>query len=291
MTMTSTPAPGTGGLLVNVVRIQNDGDKDFVRKYGPRERLSIPAHQAVFVTEEVAWHFLGRWWFTNADPDPRRKMRAQEVNRLRTLYGAYEDDAAWEQQRPKLSCWTPDGKRVTTVVDDPEGDTLPAGTQLTRSLSLESQVEFLSQQLVQMQGRLDREHEERLATQGPDAQPDASPRPSTRPPLAVPGMGTIPTAPAPIPQQAVFAPGAPEAIAVPDMEFDEDGNPLPPRLGVTPEVHPRMAAMVKDGTAEPQAGELVNPDEPPVDGPAQAKKSGGVRVGSGGVRTKGGADS
>ena len=97
-----TTAPAAGmSMMTQAVQLRNEGDTEFSMKYGPIDRLTLQPGQSVFVMEEVAWQFCGRWWTDNSNP--RRKERASEVLRLRVLYGAYED----EQKR--LSAFTCNG--------------------------------------------------------------------------------------------------------------------------------------------------------------------------------------
>jgi hypothetical protein len=61
--------------------------------------------------------------------DPRNPVRHQIFEQLRARYGAYDDkergvsaEQLWEQNKPTLEIYDQYGKRVITVVDDPEGN-------------------------------------------------------------------------------------------------------------------------------------------------------------------------
>lgn len=265
MTMTTA----LGGIALDIVIIKNPEDAPtFHMKYGPTTYLHLEPGQSVTVQEEVAWHYLGRWWMDNRDP--RTRDRVQEYRRLRILYGAYEDDVLWEQgyptgdpehgvvrvpAKPRIEAYTPAGERITTVVDDPDGTYGGQPTAMGREASLESTVAFLSEQLRQVQAKLDGQ----IATQAalhtlpdPDVNPTQAPPTFPQRPVELPGNVTVPMAPPPVTIDGVVEAGA-----------EEDAE-APARLAVTPEA------------INLEAASLDAP--PPVDKPAKPRTGG--RVGS-----------
>jgi hypothetical protein len=138
--------------VAQVVRLVNEGDATFTMKYGPRDRLTLAPGQSVFVPEEVGWHFLGRWWTNNADP--RNRARQAEIDRLRTLYGAYEDEVLWQANKPRLVAYDPQGQRIVSVVDDPDGDNGAPQTAFGREQNLEAQIAMMQQNILALQAQV-----------------------------------------------------------------------------------------------------------------------------------------
>ena len=199
-------APTAPQILVSpVVQLVNeDPERTFNMKYGPTQRLVLAPGERLFVNEDVAWHFLGRWWADNSNP--RDRARVGEYNRLRTLYGAYEDDRVWEASMAhSLKAYDPTGKPITTVVDDPDGVQSGAGqTPMGREMSLEAQVEVMKQQMAQMMAQLEDKQRREATDVAPDVPPMAPPMPSPYnpagpvPPAPTVAGTAVPVAPAPM---------------------------------------------------------------------------------------------
>lgn len=253
---------GDVGVSLDIVTLRNPDDAPtFHMKYGPTKFLHIEPGQSVTVPEEVAWHFLGRWWTDNSDP--RERARTNEYRRLRQLYGAYDDEVLWEEgypsghpsephatyprgMKPRIEAYTMLGERITTVIDDPDGNA-NMSTQVGREMSLERQVAFLGEQLAKMQRQLDTERAQ-SPQEGHVAFPDENPNPAPptfpQPPANLPGNVQVPMAPPPVTVDGTVEAGALEDAAAPD------------RLAVTPEP-------------------VVLSDEPPsVDAPRRGGKVG-----------------
>lgn len=243
-------APTAPQMLVsNVVQIVNEHPTDsFVMKYGPTQRLELAPYGSIdvggnptdrlLVNEEVAWHFLGKWWADNSNP--RERARVGEVQRLRTLYGAYEDDVAWSQSKVHhLKAYTPAGQPIVTVVDDPEGAQMVGGqTPIGREMSLESQLEVMRQHTAQLEARL-AQQERRIAEQ-PNAEQQVPP--DARPPAPAAPYNPA-TAPPPVPTVAgVAVPVAPATVG------------LPQTVGIP--VVPNATAASVAATLDPDAEEL-----------------------------------
>lgn len=224
---TSSPSAPMA-FVANVVQLVNEGDTVFSMKYGPRDRLVLQPGESYFVQEEVAWQFLGRWWTDNADP--RNRARVAEVNRLHVLYGAYEDEILWEQTKPRLVAYAATGERITTVVDDPEGNSGTKGqTAFGREQSLEAQMQIMQQQMLALQAQLEARDKRANDTQ-PDVADDI-PAPATSstpsspgPKLANVGGQVLPVAPPSIP--APSTPSAPRVMAPssPGVTYDAQGR-------------------------------------------------------------------
>lgn len=210
---TGTMAPG--GLNVQFVTIVNDGDREFSMKYGPRDRMVLPPGARVTVVEEVAWQFTGRWWMTNTN---RNRDRVKEYDRLRVLYGAYEDDALWERNRPHLSVYDAMGNRITTVIDDPDG--LQGGnapqTEFSKTQTLEAQIALMQENQEKLQLQIMRLMEQRQNEAQPEIQtetgPKVAPAGQGQKMADLGAAGQVPVAPPavmvpPMPEEPAVAPG------------------------------------------------------------------------------------
>lgn len=235
----------------NIVQLVNEGTTIFNMKYGPRDRLILQPGQSVMVPEEVAWHYLGRWWMDNT-----RRDRVGEYQRLRTLYGAYDDDILWQQNKPLIVAYLPTGQRITTVVDDPDGT---AGqvvtTPLAQTQSLEAQLEVMRDQMLVLQAKLEGRAREEANVAQPNAPTDASPPPPGIPPFQGPVAPGLTVGGIPIP---VAPPVIPNPTGVGQT------NPLPPDTRLP----------VSEGIAY----QPPDPDDVPTDDPAR------IPTGAGRVR-------
>lgn len=263
MTTATTPT-SIPSLTSDVVMLKNLGG-DFSMKYGPTNRVTIPAGKTVHVPAEIAAHFLGRWWLRN---EGRFRDRADEVDRLRVLYGAYEDNVAWEQNRPRFEAYTDSGDRITTVVDDPTGEAA-TGSALITDLDVEQRLRIMQERQDELQRQLDekvRGEQAEVHDPGADA-PLAAPTPTPGVPpanLATLGDTTLPVAPGLV--SDLNSSSTPPAITDPAFAGTNDptiapepadslvpeGAELPPRLPVTAEPAglPPGAESVPPGEAE-----------------------------------------
>jgi hypothetical protein len=253
-------------MVANVVQLVNEGDTVFDMKYGPRDRLILQPGQSVYVQEEVGWHYLGRWWTNNGNP--RNRERQAEIDRLRTLYGAYEDEVIWQASKPAIVAYTADGHRITSVVDDPSGElSNPAGqTQFGREQSLEAQMAVLQQQLLVMQSKLERRERDE-ANHQPEAPAEAIPAPTAvahtpQQQVATVGSVTVPVAPMPV-LPPTGRPGG--ARPVPKVEGEATvGVELPVQASVA---------------YTPPSEESPSLDDVPTDAPARIPTGGRIPAG------------
>jgi hypothetical protein len=203
--------------------------------------------------EEVAWQFTGRWWMDNNN---KNRDRVREYDRLRTLYGAYEDNSLWEINRPCLTVFGPDGHQITTVIEDPDGAQGPGPqTAFSKTQTLEAQIQAMTQQQARMEQQIQRLIELRQAEGQPEVPGDTAPAPQTPhrpnlgggPPMVDLGAaGTVPVAPpvVQVPTMPEFPASAPANLPTPPESTDgvveeEDGmleeETYGERLSVTPE--------------------------------------------------------
>jgi hypothetical protein len=110
-------APMMGGQS-GIVRVVNVGDRPFRDRYN-RQWVDIPVGGEQFVPFEAVC-----LWFGNPDvmdKGPRQRDRTDTYQRLRARLGVYENEALWESRKPKVECYTINGDRIITVMDDPYG--------------------------------------------------------------------------------------------------------------------------------------------------------------------------
>lgn len=122
--------PGVSGM----VKVVNVGDQTFTDMF-ESSPFSLEPGEEQFVQFEAA-----SLWFGNPelmDVGPRQRARFETYKRLRSRYGAFDDDVEdpetgrmthisaderWEANKPRVEVYTLQGERLWTVVDDPLGE-------------------------------------------------------------------------------------------------------------------------------------------------------------------------
>lgn len=90
--------------------------------------------------------------------DERRKFRTNEWKRLRVLYGVYDytSDPSYLAKLPDIEVYTPSGLRITTVLDDPTGESMDVqAQQLTETEKAKQESKLLRAELDKVLARLD----------------------------------------------------------------------------------------------------------------------------------------
>lgn len=129
----------------DMMRVVNVGDKEFKDGWDGN-KFVIPPGGERFVPFDAIEVWLGHP--DAMDTSENNRVRLAEYTRLRVRYGAYEFDDKWEENKPRLEVYTLEGDRVTTVVDDPEGEGITPDQQTV----LENRL--LSEQLARMQEQM-----------------------------------------------------------------------------------------------------------------------------------------
>lgn len=136
---------------VDIVRVRNLGDTSIEGSYGGVGYLIRPNETAMLETECAKKDF-GDWDARNASKtEEKYRFRYREYLRVRGLYGVTPGaripvmnngqpefgengvpkeilaDQVWKERVPKVEIELMDGSKVTTILEDPEGDSLPAG--------------------------------------------------------------------------------------------------------------------------------------------------------------------
>lgn len=161
----------------DAIRVTNKGKKAFTDSFDGRQYTIEPGSDKVVPYEAAAL------WFG----DPRAidtgqvKTRLEEFRRLRVKYGAYENEDAWNSNKPNVKITTLDGDKITSVIDDPEGKEItPQSTTVLenqmmgeRLANLEREISHLrSQTALETQTAQDRAEQ---AAKGNEPNPNANP--------------------------------------------------------------------------------------------------------------------
>lgn len=192
---------------LKIVRIRNDGERDFKSQYDSLEYVIKPGQDLI-----VQWEAMCLW-FGNpdaADIDDRRRFRTDEFRRLTVKYGVYEKHHMIDELFPKVSVFDlTTGTRLITVCEDPEGK------HLTPEVQMASQNEMLKAQMEQMQAQM-----AMLMQQMAQANPNmivSAEAPGEGPATSAPGDGdTITKSDAP----ELKVKSGP--LTVPDTDIDDD---------------------------------------------------------------------
>lgn len=213
---------------MSMVKVRNVSDVDFTKDYHI-DIITIPARSESFVMWEVMVYWLGNPALV--DESIRQKARTREYERLRVLYGAYENDLLWDANKPQLEVYTLDGEtRIYTVVDDPEGKrVMPAQQTVAGAASYEAQIAAMQRQITALQT---------LITQG---QPAAGPQPHV-PPI-------------PVDAQKVQGPAIPSPAAPPGAAFgtSQTAGQTQPFTDTTPAPPSEVPPFVTDAPPEDTA--------------------------------------
>lgn len=150
--------PTSAPLPFRIVRVRNVGDKPFNGKFSNQLYTILPDSEAF-----VPWDAMALWM---GNPDVRdvgrNRDRTDLYRRLRVRYGVYEHEDRLVNL-PKLEAYDIDGRRITTVLDDPEGKTVTAASASTADQeNLRSQVNALSSQLQAVLAMLNEQDQERV---------------------------------------------------------------------------------------------------------------------------------
>jgi hypothetical protein len=145
--------------MADALKVLNRGPDVFEARYN-RQTYRIQPGESAFIPHEAVCLWLGDPASRNVGKQQDRRLEAQRLSRR---YGAYDDKAKFEANKPNLEVHDLDGNRVVTVVDDPSGDSLTPPSRV--ELSMMDMIERLEKQVDQLK---------RQAGQA-DVDPDAEP--------------------------------------------------------------------------------------------------------------------
>lgn len=184
----------------DLVRVKNVGDAPISGAYGGNGYL-IPVGGDTLMETECAKKDFGDWDTRNlSKTEEKLRFRDRELRRVRGLYGVtpgakipvvthdgkadLDDhgvpkevlaDVVWKDRMPKVEIYSMDGTRLTTVIEDPEGESLPLdGSSDDKDLALaemRAQIDKLQDAIVGMQVK---------AVDIPVDSPETAPRPTPK---------------------------------------------------------------------------------------------------------------
>lgn len=208
MTSTSTLRPE------DVVRLRNVGATDFKAQYANIPYTVRPGQETV-VQFAAACLWLGHP--DAVDVDEKRRYRTDEYLRLMMRYGVYDGSPLpWETAKPSVECFTLDGDRLVTVVDDPEGKHLsPATSSLAERERMLDQMARMQQQMTAMQAQVDaKAREDASVANGGELDEDTVPEQFRKPPSQGPLSVPVPATPSAIDQGAEVTEDTPTRVKV-----------------------------------------------------------------------------
>lgn len=166
---------------LDLVRVRNLGDRPINGAYGGTGYL-IPVGGETLMERECAIKDYGDFDARNLSmTEEKLRFRDREFRRIRGIYGVSPGaripvvdsggrptldekgvpqetlaDTVYMDRLPKVEIYLMDGTRVTTVIEDPEGETLPlegaSETDKDKALAeMKRQIEALTQSVVSMQ--------------------------------------------------------------------------------------------------------------------------------------------
>ena len=156
--------------MADIVRVKNVGSADFHGAYDNRPFVIAPGSEAI-IDREAACIWFGDWNARNLGPEQRHQFRRMEVERLKGLYGAHYDDPRddprisapmyaeekWAANAPHVEIYETDGTKVTTVIEDPTGSTLPIenapAADVAAAATMQKEIERLQSAVSELQGR------------------------------------------------------------------------------------------------------------------------------------------
>lgn len=180
--------------MAEIVRVLNSGPSEVNLAYDGRPTKVGPGKEA-YVEREVAVIHLGDW-------TARGKRRQEEYRRIRGKYGCLPGatveleagnpdsrvnaDEVWKKRMPRVELYDSVGERVTTVLEDPEGESLPA--EGSEDVDKERMIESLRQQLGRLEQEVYATREDVTETPAEDT-PDANRKRRGKPPRVESAVG------------------------------------------------------------------------------------------------------
>jgi hypothetical protein len=134
---------------MDMVRLVNKGTDTFTDTYN-NTRYTIAAGSEGFVPWDAMCLWLGDP--RARDADERHRDRTDEYARLREKYGVYHQDKLFAGVVPQLEVYTLDGKRITTVAEDPEGEPtdIKVGVPSANAADTAAEIDALRRQVEQL---------------------------------------------------------------------------------------------------------------------------------------------
>lgn len=169
-----------------IYRLHNNGPKDFVGEYEFKKYL-IAAGSDAWLPAGCVVCWLGHPNAPTSRNGKPSEERYTEVRRIRSIWGAYDDDVVWEENKPTLEVFDNEGTKVFTPCDDPLGTYgVSEGFIIPGPEEAWAQVDKLEAQIAALRAQLTRpEAQGSLATSTVAVQEPTMPddEPPTKPPV------------------------------------------------------------------------------------------------------------
>lgn len=181
--------------MAEIVRVRNLSDRELNLAYDGRPTKVKPGGEA-YVEREVAVIHLGDW-------TARGEKRREEYKRIRGKHGCLPGatvelevgnpdsrvnaDEIWEDRKPVVEIYDSVGEQLTTVLDDPEGETL--SMEGSDEPSKERQIEAMRQQLARLEQDLAAQQRPETTAEPPEDTPDTSRKRRGKPPKVESAVG------------------------------------------------------------------------------------------------------
>lgn len=157
-------------------KVTNLAKEDFRDTFCNQEYV-IPAGKTGIVPDDACSLWFGHSTLLDQDREP---LRRQEFERLKIRYGAYDDVDLWEREKPLVTVEDIEGNKITTVIEDPTGETISPAPALNTDLQvLEEEVRKQQRQIGLLMEELERRkgQESALQVELPKDEPGSAPKP------------------------------------------------------------------------------------------------------------------
>lgn len=209
------PLDGLGGADLGLpVRAFNRSDEPIVWEYARAKHVLAPGVQT-FVPYMAMVYWQGDPRSINLPGDKAHEQhRRLERERLRVLYGVYENEERWADL-PLVECYPIDSDvRFETVLHDPDGASLSEQTQTNNQVAfMQQELESMAQKMRVMQGQIEIQRQAEGALDVADMDPEDLDRQETTHRTVTPEEATGQSMVGPAPTRKT-APKAKAAAAV-----------------------------------------------------------------------------
>lgn len=197
------PLDGLGGADLGLpVRAFNRSDSPIVWEYARAKHVLQPGVQT-FVPYMAMVYWQGDPRAINLPGDKAHEQhRRLERERLRVLYGVYENEERWADL-PLVECYPIDSDlRFETVLHDPDGNSLSDVAQSNNQVAfMQQEMERMAQQLRIMQGNIAVAQQQEAAIDAADLDPEDLERQETEHRTVTPEEATGASMVGPSPQR------------------------------------------------------------------------------------------
>lgn len=136
---------------MTTLKVTNLANEEWRDSFANQPYVIPPNHTAIIDSDAV------KLWTGDYEAldRPNNPARLAEFMRLKVRYGCSDDPEMWERDKPVLAVEDIEGNKITTVIEDPTGETInPPPAQSTDLLVLEDalrkqqrQIEILTEEL------------------------------------------------------------------------------------------------------------------------------------------------